>query len=148
METRRIITQQIETEEKMCPSFQALDMVMDKWTPKVLFLLQEGPLRYMQLKRQAGGSTQKMVTQTLRKLEKEGWSPARSIRPRPRRWNTHSHHSAKCCEQRFRNCYSGPESIQRSFSQCEKATRKPMRKKVFTRNERPTYSTRVFPEMI
>jgi DNA-binding HxlR family transcriptional regulator len=56
----------------MCPSFQALEMVMDKWTPKVLFLLQDGPLRYMQLKRQVKGSTQKMVTQTLRKLEKEG----------------------------------------------------------------------------
>jgi DNA-binding HxlR family transcriptional regulator len=72
METRRIITRQRETEGTMCPSFQALDMVMDKWTPKVLFLLQDGPLRYMQLKRQAVGSTQKMVTQTLQKLEKEG----------------------------------------------------------------------------
>ncbi len=71
METSRIITQQIDNEGPMCPSFQALDMVMDKWTPKVLFLLQDGPLRYMQLKRQVGGSTQKMVTQTLRKLEKE-----------------------------------------------------------------------------
>jgi DNA-binding HxlR family transcriptional regulator len=72
METSRIITQQRENEGTMCPSFQALDMVMDKWTPKVLFLLQDGPLHYMQLKRQVGGSTQKMVTQTLRKLEKEG----------------------------------------------------------------------------
>lgn len=72
METSRIITQKIENEETMCPSFQALEMVMDKWTPKVLFLLQDGPLRYMQLKRQAEGSTQKMLTQTLRKLEKEG----------------------------------------------------------------------------
>jgi DNA-binding HxlR family transcriptional regulator len=72
METSRIIPQKRETEGTMCPSFQALEMVMDKWTPKVLFLLQDGPLRYMQLKRQVGGSTQKMVTQTLRKLEKEG----------------------------------------------------------------------------
>lgn len=72
METTRIIPPKIEEEETMCPSFQALEMVMDKWTPKVLFLLQDGPLHYMQLKRQVGGSTQKMVTQTLRKLEKEG----------------------------------------------------------------------------
>ncbi|GHO99475.1 transcriptional regulator [Reticulibacter mediterranei] len=72
METSRSITQKIENEGTMCPSFQALDMVMDKWTPKVLFLLQDGPMHYMQLKRQVGGSTQKMVTQTLRKLEKEG----------------------------------------------------------------------------
>jgi DNA-binding HxlR family transcriptional regulator len=45
---------------------------MDKWTPLVIFLLQDGPQRYTQLKRQIGGITQKMLTQTLRKLEKEG----------------------------------------------------------------------------
>lgn len=71
-EINRATVHEIESSEKICPSFQALDMVMDKWTPKVLFLLQDGPLRYMQLKRQVGGSTQKMLTQTLRKLEKEG----------------------------------------------------------------------------
>jgi DNA-binding HxlR family transcriptional regulator len=49
-----------------------MDIVKDKWSTKVLFLLQDGPLRYMQLKRQAGGTTQKMLTQTLRKLEKKG----------------------------------------------------------------------------
>jgi DNA-binding HxlR family transcriptional regulator len=47
-------------------------MVMDKWTPLVIFLLQNGPQRYTHLKRQIGGITQKMLTQTLRKLEKEG----------------------------------------------------------------------------
>jgi DNA-binding HxlR family transcriptional regulator len=56
----------------MCSSLQALDILKDKWSTKVLFLLQDGPLRYMQLRRQVGGSTQKMLTQTLRKLEKEG----------------------------------------------------------------------------
>jgi DNA-binding HxlR family transcriptional regulator len=56
----------------MCPSLQALDILKDRWSIKVLVLLQNGPQRYMQLKRQAGGSTQKMLTQTLRKLEKEG----------------------------------------------------------------------------
>jgi DNA-binding HxlR family transcriptional regulator len=45
---------------------------MDKWTPLVLYLLQHGPVRYTRLKRQIGGITQKMLTQTLRKLEKEG----------------------------------------------------------------------------
>jgi DNA-binding HxlR family transcriptional regulator len=49
-----------------------MEMVMNKWTPKVLFLLQDGPMRYMELRRQVGGSTQKMLTQTLRKLEREG----------------------------------------------------------------------------
>ena len=72
METNRVTAHQIDASEGMCQSLQALDIVKDKWSMKVLFLLQNGPLRYMQLKRQVGGSTQKMVTQTLRKLEKEG----------------------------------------------------------------------------
>jgi DNA-binding HxlR family transcriptional regulator len=72
LEIKRATALEIDPLEKMCPSLQALDLVMDKWTPKVIFLLQDGPLRYMQIKRQAGGSTQKMLTQTLRKLEKEG----------------------------------------------------------------------------
>jgi DNA-binding HxlR family transcriptional regulator len=71
-EIKRANVHEVGSSEKVCPSFQALDMVMDKWTPKVLFLLQDGPLRYMELKRQVVGSTQKMLTQTLRKLEKEG----------------------------------------------------------------------------
>src|SRR6266581_3177544 len=72
METNRSVAQEIDSSETMCPSLQAMDIVKDKWSMKVLFLLQDGPLRYMQLKRQAGGTTQKMLTQTLRKLEKEG----------------------------------------------------------------------------
>jgi DNA-binding HxlR family transcriptional regulator len=72
METSSPTTYQSDSTENMCPSLQALDIVKDKWSMKVLFLLQDGPQRYMQLKRQAGGTTQKMLTQTLRKLEKEG----------------------------------------------------------------------------
>lgn len=45
---------------------------MDKWTPLVIFSLHDGPQRYTQLKRQIGNITQKMLTQTLCKLEKEG----------------------------------------------------------------------------
>jgi DNA-binding HxlR family transcriptional regulator len=71
-ETKRVTADQIDASEEMCPSLQALDIIKDKWSTKVLFLLQNGPLRYMQLKRQVGGSTQKMVTQTLRKLERGG----------------------------------------------------------------------------
>jgi DNA-binding HxlR family transcriptional regulator len=55
-----------------CPARQALDLVTDKWTPLVISLLHDGPKRYTQLKRQIGGITQKMLTQTLRKMEEEG----------------------------------------------------------------------------
>jgi DNA-binding HxlR family transcriptional regulator len=72
METKRPLVPQTNLSDQMCPPRRALDMVMDKWTPLVIFLLHNGPRRYTHLKRQIGGITQKMLTQTLRKLEKEG----------------------------------------------------------------------------
>jgi DNA-binding HxlR family transcriptional regulator len=57
---------------RSCPARQALDLVTDKWTPLVISLLHDGPKRYTHLKRQIGGITQKMLTQTLRKMEEEG----------------------------------------------------------------------------
>ena len=57
---------------RSCPARQAFDLVTDKWTPLVISLLHDGPKRYTQLKRQIGGITQKMLTQTLRKMEEEG----------------------------------------------------------------------------
>jgi DNA-binding HxlR family transcriptional regulator len=72
MDTNRSISPQTNLSDQTCPSRRALDVVMDKWTPLVIFLLQNGPQRYTHLKRQIGGITQKMLTQTLRKLEKEG----------------------------------------------------------------------------
>jgi DNA-binding HxlR family transcriptional regulator len=55
-----------------CPSRYALDLIADKWTPLVISLLGDGTLRYGHLKRRIGGISQKMLTQTLRKLESEG----------------------------------------------------------------------------
>lgn len=57
---------------KYCPARLAMDQITDKWTPLVIYLLSDGPHRYTQLKRQIGGITQKMLTQTLRKMEDEG----------------------------------------------------------------------------
>lgn len=72
VDTKRLFSSKVNVSDQMCPSRQALDMVMDRWTPLVVVLLQKGPRRYTQLKRQIGGITQKMLTQTLRKLEREG----------------------------------------------------------------------------
>ncbi len=72
MDTKRLISSKMNLSDQTCPSRLALGVVMDKWTPLVIFLLQNGPRRYTQLKRQIGGITQKMLTQTLRKLEREG----------------------------------------------------------------------------
>ena len=55
-----------------CPTRQALDLIADKWTTLLIYLLARGKQRYGDLNRQIGGISQKMLTQTLRKLERDG----------------------------------------------------------------------------
>ena len=55
-----------------CPSRQLLDSISDKWVTLVLARLAAGPQRYSELSRQLAGVSQKMLTQTLRKLERDG----------------------------------------------------------------------------
>ncbi|BCJ36765.1 transcriptional regulator [Actinocatenispora thailandica] len=56
----------------VCPSRQLLDAIADKWVTLVLTALDAGPARYSQLSRQIAGVSQKMLTQTLRTLERDG----------------------------------------------------------------------------
>ena len=55
-----------------CPSRQVLDAISDKWVTLVLTALAEGPQRYSDLARRIAGVSQKMLTQTLRRLERDG----------------------------------------------------------------------------
>lgn len=58
-----------------CPSRQLLDRIGDKWVTLVLCALgsdADGSLRYSELARRLGGVSQKMLTQTLRSLERDG----------------------------------------------------------------------------
>jgi len=55
-----------------CPSRQLLDRISDKWVPLVMVALSAGPQRYSQLARTIAGVSQKMLTQTLRTLERDG----------------------------------------------------------------------------
>ena len=55
-----------------CPSRQLLARISDKWVPLVLAALSDGPRRYSQLSRTIAGVSQKMLTQTLRSLERDG----------------------------------------------------------------------------
>jgi DNA-binding HxlR family transcriptional regulator len=55
-----------------CPSRQLLDRISDKWVTLVLAALAGGPLRYSDLGRVIAGISQKMLTQTLRALERDG----------------------------------------------------------------------------
>lgn len=55
-----------------CPSREALDRIGDKWASLIIGLLEDGTMRFSDLQRAIGGITQKMLTQTLRSLERDG----------------------------------------------------------------------------
>ena len=54
-----------------CPGHALLATLSDKWVTLVLSALADGPLRYSQLATTIAGASQKMLTQTLRKLERD-----------------------------------------------------------------------------
>jgi DNA-binding HxlR family transcriptional regulator len=56
-----------------CPSRLILDRIADKWTTLIIGILaQSEHRRFNQLRRMIGGISQKMLTQTLRDLERDG----------------------------------------------------------------------------
>lgn len=55
-----------------CPSRLLLDRIGDKWVALVICALADGPLRYTELGGRLAGVSQKMLTQTLRALERDG----------------------------------------------------------------------------
>lgn len=55
-----------------CPSRAALNRIGDRWTALLVGVLSEGPHRFGELRRAVEGISQKMLTQTLRSLERDG----------------------------------------------------------------------------
>ena len=55
-----------------CPTRQVLDRIGDKWAVLILILLGEGTLRFNELRRRIDNISQKMLSQTLRSLERDG----------------------------------------------------------------------------
>ncbi|MFM2431691.1 MAG: hypothetical protein RLZZ511_2904 [Cyanobacteriota bacterium] len=51
---------------------QALDLIADKWVVAVLYLLSQGTKRYGELQKEIGDISQRMLTRTLRDLERNG----------------------------------------------------------------------------
>ena len=55
-----------------CPTRQILDRIGDKWATLILLVLAQGPRRFNDLRRRIGGISQKMLSQTLKSLERDG----------------------------------------------------------------------------
>jgi DNA-binding HxlR family transcriptional regulator len=55
-----------------CPTRQILDRVGDKWAVLILLLLRDDTKRFNQLRRTIEGISQKMLSQVLKSLERDG----------------------------------------------------------------------------
>ena len=56
-----------------CPIRNVVAQIGDKWSMLILFALVEGPERFNALKSRIVGISQRMLTQTLRDLERDGY---------------------------------------------------------------------------
>lgn len=65
------------------PHRELLDQVLDKWSLSVLDELCERPHRFNELRRAIAGVTQKSLTATLRRLERNGVVERRVVGTRP-----------------------------------------------------------------
>ncbi|WP_213992631.1 helix-turn-helix domain-containing protein [Sodalis sp. dw_96] len=66
-----------------CPSRLLLDQIADKWSVLILAALCAEPLRFNVIKRRLEGITQKALTQSLRRLERNGIVARRVITASP-----------------------------------------------------------------
>jgi DNA-binding HxlR family transcriptional regulator len=55
-----------------CQSRRALELISDKWTALIVYALVDGSRRHGELRRTVDGISQKMLTQTLRRMEAQG----------------------------------------------------------------------------
>jgi DNA-binding HxlR family transcriptional regulator len=66
-----------------CPIRDVLDRVGDKWSSLLLLSLKEGPKRFGVLRREIGDISQRMLTETLRHLQRDGFISRRVIPATP-----------------------------------------------------------------
>lgn len=55
-----------------CPARQVLNVIANKWATLIVVLLEKQTMRFAMLQRMIEGISQKMLTQTLRSLERDG----------------------------------------------------------------------------
>ena len=55
-----------------CPSRDLLDLIGDRWSLLIMLVIGQGFHRNGEIKRRVGGISQKMLTQTLRQMERDG----------------------------------------------------------------------------
>src|ERR1700681_2134221 len=66
------MTDEIKVYDESYPTRRLLELIGDKWTPIIVYLLSQGTKRYGELQRHLPDVSKKMLTQTLRALERDG----------------------------------------------------------------------------
>ncbi|MEV0384748.1 helix-turn-helix domain-containing protein [Nonomuraea sp. NPDC050643] len=74
------VREAVTEDHPICQLRDVLDRVGDKWSVLVMDLLGGGPKRYSELRRAVEGISQRMLTLTLRSLERDGLV-ARTVTP-------------------------------------------------------------------
>ncbi|WP_019926308.1 helix-turn-helix domain-containing protein [Nocardia sp. BMG111209] len=72
MDTEQVEPTEYDIFDLNCPSRAVFDRLGERWTGFVLLALEPGTKRFSELRRHIQGITQKMLTQTLRGLERDG----------------------------------------------------------------------------
>lgn len=67
------VTKRFDAEDEHCKAVRTiLGRVGDKWSVLIIVLLGDGPTRFNEIKRSVEGISQRMLTLTLRGLERDG----------------------------------------------------------------------------
>jgi|SRR5579875_7560 DNA-binding HxlR family transcriptional regulator len=61
-----------DVHNRLCPTRAVLDLIADKWSVLIIQTLSHGTLRFGQIRRSVDGISQKVLTSTLRGLERDG----------------------------------------------------------------------------
>src|SRR6266849_1160652 len=80
------MTHEITVYDEDYPARRLLELIGDKWTPIIVYILGQGTKRYGEMQRHLPGVSKKMLTQTLRALEGNGLLKRRvyaEVPPRP-----------------------------------------------------------------
>jgi DNA-binding HxlR family transcriptional regulator len=72
METVQVSEPTADVMDPNCPSRIVLRRMGERWTPLVVEALADGPLRFVQVREAVGTLTPKVLTETLRSLERDG----------------------------------------------------------------------------
>ncbi|NRB39356.1 MAG: helix-turn-helix transcriptional regulator [Pseudomonadales bacterium] len=67
------VTNNIENKHEDCPLRDILELIGDKWSLLILYVLNERPFRFNELKKVVGKISQRVLTQRLRTLERDGY---------------------------------------------------------------------------